>query len=252
MPVHALQRLTSITRSNRANYQLGSYLAFIAGAVNAGGFLAINRYTSHMSGIISAVGDDLALGNFTAVMAGLALLFSFVFGATTTTILVNWGQRRQIHSRYALPLLLEAIVLLLFGIVGANLAMYTQFTVPVIVFLLCYVMGLQNAIITKISKSEIRTTHMTGVATDIGIELGKLLYWNQSKAANEIHFVRYNREKLKDYALIISMFTAGAVIGATAFKHIGFVAVLPISLSLIGIALLQVARDFKQLFIKPD
>ena len=101
MPVHALQRLTSITRSNRANYQLGSYLAFIAGAVNAGGFLAINRYTSHMSGIISAVGDDLALGNFTAVMAGLALLFSFVFGATTTTILVNWGQRRQIHSRYA-------------------------------------------------------------------------------------------------------------------------------------------------------
>ena len=75
MPVHALQRLTSITRSNRANYQLGSYLAFIAGAVNAGGFLAINRYTSHMSGIISAVGDDLALGNVTAVMAGLALLF---------------------------------------------------------------------------------------------------------------------------------------------------------------------------------
>jgi hypothetical protein len=48
------------------------------------------------------------------------------------------------------------------------------------------------------------------------------------------------------------MFTAGAVIGATAFKHIGFVAVLPISLSLIGIALLQVAQDFKQLFIKPD
>ena len=77
MPVHALQRLTSITRSNRANYQLGSYLAFIAGAVNAGGFLAINRYTSHMSGIISAVGDDLALGNVTAVMAGLALLFFF-------------------------------------------------------------------------------------------------------------------------------------------------------------------------------
>ena len=149
-------------------------------------------------------------------------------------------------------MLLEAIVLLLFGIVGANLAMYTQFTVPVIVFLLCYVMGLQNAIITKISKSDIRTTHMTGVATDIGIELGKLLYWNQSKAANEIHFVRYNREKLKDYALIISMFTVGAVIGATAFKHIGFVAVLPISLSLIGIALLQVAQDFKQLFIKRD
>ncbi len=247
MPILTLQRLTSADRTSRANYQLGSYLAFIAGAINAGGFLAINRYTSHMSGIISAVGDDLALGNFTAVLAGLALLASFVSGAATTSILVNWGHRRKIHSRYALPLLLEAFVLLLFGVLGANLSAYLQLTVPIIVFLLCYVMGLQNAIITKISKAEIRTTHMTGIVTDIGIELGKLLYWNQSEEANKDYRVQHNPQKLKEYVLILSMFTAGAVIGASAFKHIGFMSVLPISISLIGIALAQIYQDLKGL-----
>ena len=250
MPINTLQLLTSEHRTSRTNYQLGSYLAFIAGAINAGGFLAIGRYTSHMSGIISAIGDDLALGNLITVLAGLALLASFIFGAATTAILVNWGQRRKIHSRYALPLLLEAFVLLLFGIVGANLSAYMQLTVPVIVFLLCYVMGLQNAIITKISKAEIRTTHMTGIVTDIGIELGKLFYWNRSEQGNEVHLVLYNKQKLKDYTLILSMFTAGGVIGAAAFKYVGFISVLPISVSLIGVALVQVYRDLKVLLPK--
>ncbi len=248
MPINTLQLLTSVHRTSRTNYQLGSYLAFIAGAINAGGFLVIGRYTSHMSGIISAMGGDLALGNLVTVLAGFALLASFIFGAATTAILINWGHRRKIHSRYALPLLLEAFVLLLFGIVGANLSTYTQLTVPVIVFLLCYVMGLQNAIITKISKAEIRTTHMTGIVTDIGIEIGKLLYWNKSSTANETHPVRHNNRKLKDYLLILSMFAVGGLIGAMAFQHIGFISVLPISISLIGIALAQIYRDVK-LFI---
>ena len=247
MPINTLQLLTSVHRTSLTNYQLGSYLAFIAGAINAAGFLAIGRYTSHMSGIVSALGDDLVLGNLIAVLAGLILLASFIVGAATTAILVNWGHRRNFHSRYALPLLLEAFVLLLFGIVGANLSLYTKLTVPVIVFLLCYVMGLQNAIITKITKAEIRTTHMTGISTDIGIELGKLLYWNKSHTANEKHPVRHNNHKLKGYSLILSMFTVGGVIGASAFKYIGFISVLPMSISLIVVALVQIYKDVKVL-----
>jgi hypothetical protein len=49
--------------------------------------------------------------------------------------------------------------------------------------LLAFTMGLQNAVVSKISASQIRTTHMTGVITDLGIELGKLLYWNRSAVA---------------------------------------------------------------------
>ena len=69
-----------------------------------------------------------------------------------------------------MPLLLESGALLVFGLFGAAIAAWSQLFVPVTVVLLCFIMGLQNAVITKISKAEIRTTHITGLVTDLGIE----------------------------------------------------------------------------------
>ncbi len=224
-------------------------MAFVAGAVNAGGFLAIARYTSHMSGIISAIGDDLALNNFISVLGGISLLLSFLLGAATTAIIVNWGHRREIRSEFALPLLVEAILLLMFGLVGANLNLYLPLTVPAIALLLCFVMGLQNAIVTKASKAEIRTTHMTGVITDIGIEVGKMIYWNRSKDANKQGLVKANIEKLKTHTFIFGMFLVGGIIGAVSFKKVGYIAVVPLSLSLAIIAGFQVYRDIQKIFI---
>ena len=196
-----------------------------------------------MSGIISAIGDDLALNDFISVLGGISLLLSFLSGAATTAIIVNWGRRRKIHSEFALPLLVEAVLLLVFGLVGANLNMYLPLTVPAIALLLCFVMGLQNAIVTKASRAEIRTTHMTGVITDIGIELGKLIYWNKSQEANEGAYVRANREKLKTHLFIFGMFLIGGIIGALSFNKVGYISVIPLSLLLVLIAGFQIYRD---------
>jgi uncharacterized membrane protein YoaK (UPF0700 family) len=65
--------------------------------------------------------------------------------------------------------MLEALLLLCFGLLGANLEQHRWLFVPATVALLCFAMGLQNAMITEISKAEIRTTHVTGLVTDIGI-----------------------------------------------------------------------------------
>lgn len=250
MALKFIQRITSTQRSHKTNIQLGAYMAFVAGAVNAGGFLAIARYTSHMSGIISAIGDDLALNNFISVLGGIFLLLSFLFGAATTAIIVNWGHRRKIHSEFALPLFVEAVLLLIFGLVGANLNVYLPLTVPAIALLLCFVMGLQNAIVTKASRAEIRTTHMTGVITDIGIELGKLIYWNRSADANQVGYVRANREKLRTHLFIFAMFLLGGIVGAVSFKKVGYVSVVPLSISLALIASLQIYRDIKSILKK--
>ncbi|QWD93237.1 DUF1275 domain-containing protein [Polynucleobacter asymbioticus] len=248
MPVQFLRALTSPHRSMRSDFHLGVYMAFVAGAVNAGGFLAIARYTSHMSGIVAGIGDDLALSRLLPVLGGLALLVAFVLGAMTTAIIVSWGRRQAIHSQFALPLLVEAFLLLIFGFVGDHLSFYVPLTVPAIALLLCFVMGLQNAIVTKASSAEIRTTHMTGVITDIGIELGKLLYWNKSRAANQQYFVEANRNRLKMHLALFLMFLLGGIIGAMSFKKFGFIAVVPLSLSLMIIAALQVLQDIKNIF----
>ena len=248
MTLQTLHRLTSPQRTQRANYQLGGYLAFVAGAVNAGGFMAIGQYTSHMTGIVSSIGDNFALASLLPVLGGLSMLVSFICGAVATALLVNWGRRHRIHSEFTLPLLLEAIVLLLFGLAGAYLNIYKPLTVPTIALMLCFVMGLQNAIITKISKAEIRTTHMTGIVTDLGIEIGRLLYWNKSIEGNKTHLVIANRKKLKAHVLIFSMFLFGGIVGAVSFKTTGYISVVPIAISLIVISSLQIYRDLKRFF----
>ena len=220
MPFHYLYRLSGAQRETRADLQLGCVLALVAGAVNAGGFLAIGGYTSHMTGIVSGMADDLALGNITLALAALGAWLAFVSGAAVTAIMVNWGKRRRLHSQFAASLLLEAALLLLFGLAGNYLAAMPDVLGPVTILLLCFVMGLQNAIITKISGAVIRTTHVTGLSTDIGIELGKMAYYNRRKLPDRV--VKVNRGKLRTHSLLISCFFIGGVSGALAFKHIGF------------------------------
>lgn len=243
MPLHFLRRLTGRDRTRHANRQLGAVLAFVAGAINAGGFLAVHRYTSHVTGILSAVADDLVLGHSTLVAAGVVAVLAFMVGAATTAILINWARRRRMHSEYALSLMLEAVLLLVFGLMGANLAAWTELMLPATVVLLCFVMGLQNAIVTKISQAEIRTTHMTGIVTDLGIELGRLLYWNRSPEANQAHYVVANRDKLRIHLTILGLFVAGGLVGAVAFKQLGFAAAIPFALLLVGMAALPVIDD---------
>src|SRR5690606_14210930 len=97
-----------------ANRQLGVALAFIAGATNAGAFLAVRQYTSHMTGVVSSMADHLAFGDLQAAAAAFGALFSFLSGAATSAVFINFARRRDLTSLYALPLLLEAGLLLVF------------------------------------------------------------------------------------------------------------------------------------------
>ncbi|MBX6318479.1 MAG: DUF1275 domain-containing protein [Pigmentiphaga sp.] len=245
MPLLYLRRLTSVERSPQANRHLAYYLAFVAGAVNAGGFLAVQQYTSHMSGILSSMADYLALGAIAVFLQGLAALLFFVLGAATSAVLVNFGRRSHLASEFALPLLLEAGLLLCFGLLGGNLEQFRWLAVPATVMLLCYIMGLQNAIITKMSRAEIRTTHVTGMVTDIGIELGKLFYWNVSADAGRDHFVRADRSKLAILGTMVGLFFVGGLAGALSFSYFGFVSTVPLAILLATLAALPVIDDIQ-------
>ena len=118
--------------------------------------------------------DDLALGDINLLIAGFGAMLAFLVGAACTAMLVNWGRRSHLRSEYTFPLLLEAALLVTFSLMGASLYRPKWLFISFVTLLLCFTMGLQNAIITKISHAEIRTTHVTGIVTDIGIELGKL------------------------------------------------------------------------------
>ena len=244
--IAVLRSLASVERTQVANIRLASVLAFIAGSINSGGFLAVRQYTSHMSGIVSAMADNIALAHYSLALAGLAAVTSFIAGAMICAIVIHLGDRLLLRSRYALALVIESALLVAFSIRGSAWDQRELLAIPMTVSLLCFVMGFQNAIITRISNAEIRTTHVTGMITDIGIELGKLIYINLSPS-DELHpRVLANRHKTRILAQLVGLFFLGGVAGAFGFRRFGFSFAVPLALMLIVMALIPIVDDVQE------
>lgn len=237
MPVDYARRLTGASRSPRLDRELGLVLAFVAGALNAGGFLAVAQYTSHVTGMVSTVADQAVLGRSDLVIDALIGVLAFLLGAAGCALLVNFGRRRGLRSVYALPLLVEAALILVFGLMGSQLSQVQGLLLPATVLLLCFTMGLQNAVITKLSGAVIRTTHLTGIVTDLGIELGRALYPSRGEDA-----VRADRGRALLLAGLLTAFLGGGLAGAFGFKAYGYASTLPLAL-LLGLLALVPALD---------
>lgn len=239
MAINLSRQLTGASRSEAGNRKLGYLLAFVGGAINAGGFLAVQQYTSHMTGIVSEMADLVALGQYRIAFFGLVCLATFMFGAACTAFLVNFARSRQLHSEYAIPLLLEAFLLMAFGILGTQIEQVQDSFITATILLLCFVMGLQNAVITKISGAVIRTTHVTGIVTDLGIDLGRLLF---GKFSGGIDGLR-QPARTPMLAILLASFFVGGLTGAVGFQTFGFSATWPLALMLIAAASMPVYDD---------
>jgi uncharacterized membrane protein YoaK (UPF0700 family) len=238
-----LRQLSGPARSAHGNQHLGRLLAFTAGAINAGGFLIVKQYTSHMSGLVSSVADKLVIGEAGPALLACGAVAAFTAGAALSSVLINIGRQAEARSLYALPMLVEAALICAFGLLTADLVRGPALGEAALVGLLCFVMGGQNAIITKISKAEIRTTHVTGLVTDIGIELGRWLYFSASGRGQHPGAVREDRDKLLLLASLLGAFVLGALLGALGFKLLGGMAALLPAAMLALAAVVPMADD---------
>ncbi len=238
------RHLTSRHRAPSTNLTLGLLLALNAGAVNAGGFLVLQRYTSHMTGFASQLADGVILRDADLLLTAAGAIVAFTVGAATTAVLVNYARRQKLQSVYALPLLFEALLLFPFGLLGAvTLSWHTPFSLPATVLLLSFMMGLQNAVGSKTSGGSIRTTHMTGNITDLGMELGKVLYWNWQQSPGQPR-VKGDWNRIRRTGGLLLAFVLGGLAGAAGFQSVGFVFVVPLAVLLFVLAWMPVKDDF--------
>lgn len=235
-----LRTVAGATRTPRRNRHLANLLAFIAGMLNSVGFVAVSVYTSHMTGLTASVADHLVLGSLRLVGIGLEAITCFVLGAMTCAMVFNWGRRRHHEARFANVLVLEALLILAFGGLADQLTWRHRDLVFVAV--LCFTMGLQNAIITKISAAQIRTTHVTGMITDIGIELGKATY--RSRMAGQPP-VQADLGKLAMLAGLVALFFVGGVAGAAGYLGLGFPVLVAPALVLLVVAAPPLVADLR-------
>lgn len=217
-------------RSAGADLGLATILAAIAGAANAGGFFALGQYTSHMTGYLSQVADNLAIWNLKLTATSLLAIGAFVTGAAFSTVLINIARQRDLRQQYAWPLAVQGAFLVCFSWGGI---FTTEAGRLFSLACLCFIMGMQNATITKISGARIRTTHATGMITDIGIELGRATYGLAARNAA----IRIDGRKLLILLRLVGAYVLGGVIGAFGYAWAGFFFSLPLAFALLALSL---------------
>lgn len=198
-------------RTANIDLVLAGLLSSIAGALNAVGFLIAGSFTANMTGNFSAFADHLANGAILVALSFLGLVAAFIGGASIAALAIQTGEKRHIRSIYALAIAAEAVMLLLLG-----LALALSSATPhelLLVVVLSFVMGLQNAVTTLISRARVRTTHVSGMATDIGIELAALV--GDAKSRHDV------MPKLTLHSLTLACFALGGVCGALLFQLVG-------------------------------
>lgn len=198
-------------RSGHIDLVLAGALSSIAGALNAVGFLIAGSFTANMTGNLSAFADHLAAGQMVLALSFAGLVLAFLCGAGLAALAIQTGEARRLRSIYAWMIVVEAGLLFLL----AAIFLTRPGAVPgaALVFTLCFVMGLQNAVTTMISRARVRTTHVSGMATDIGIELAALIGGTARR--------HEAMPKLKLHSLTLICFSAGGIVGALLFGLVG-------------------------------
>ncbi|MGO4907712.1 YoaK family protein [Pseudorhodobacter sp. W20_MBD10_FR17] len=219
-------------RTASIDLALAGLLSSVAGALNAVGFMVAGSFTANMTGNISAFADHLANGTTLLALSFAGLVLAFVCGAGVTALAIQTGERYRLRSVFALAIAAEGVVVLALG-AGFILA---PAAIPetVLLIVLSFVMGLQNATTTMISRARVRTTHVSGMATDVGIELAAL--------AGGADLRREAVPKLKLHSLTLACFAAGGVCGVLLLGLVGYWLLVLAAVLLLLIALPEVFR----------
>ena len=197
-------------------------LAFIAGMVNVVGLLGFEHQAiTHLTGNTSMLSAAVAAQNSDAALHFAALIASFVFGCALSGYLIQ-DSVLKLGRRYGLALLIAALLLLTAVPLlqhGSAFGMYVA----------AAACGLQNAMVSTYSGAVVRTTHLSGMFTDLGIYLGHALRGIPSDS-----------RRLTLCIAVISGFFSGGVAGAYGFSHLGY-ATLYIPSALMALAALAYA-----------
>ena len=197
--------------------EYGSFiLAFVAGLINAVGFLGFKHQSiSHLSGTATLLGTGLTNSTFMDSSYLLFILVSFMMGSAISGYFLRNGALK-LGRNYSLLLLLEAALLILAAFFLTSDSLYGH-------YLASAACGLQNALATTYSGAVIRTTHVTGIFTDLGLMIG-------AKLRGE----RFDNRKAFLFLLIIVGFILGGSLGAFAFNELLFAALyIPASICIL-------------------
>lgn len=212
-------------------------LSFVAGMVNINGVLSIGTLTTNVTGHFAFFAEQFVESRYDQALTFVVFIFFFLLGAFVCSILVEAVLRRRPEMSHGAPIVLEMTILIMIPVANSMFSLNPV----VIASALLFAMGLQNALVTKISKSTVRTTHLTGLFTDLGIELSQLFFYREAVEKRKLSRSIYLR------MTIIAFFFLGGVVGGYLYHQFGLSALFFAAGSLV-VALLYDAIRFGLLY----
>jgi uncharacterized membrane protein YoaK (UPF0700 family) len=227
-------------RTLQHNLKIASLLSFVAGIVNVAGFLSVQRLTTNVTGHFAYLIDEVfKLRLWNGFIYFLYILFFFI-GSFVSNLLIELISKKNSKLSYTIPIFLESAILFSAAFLGRFLMSDSP---DLLAFSLLFAMGLQNSLVTTISNSTVRTTHLTGLFTDLGIELSQLFFYDQKEQRSKL----YSYIKLR--LTIIASFFLGGILGGVLYSYLNLY-VLTIAGTMLLAAIVYDSIKLKLIIVK--
>ncbi len=229
----------SNSRTLGDNIRLGTLTAFTAGTINIASLLIFLSFTSNVTGHYAIFAAEISQGNWAQVAVVASWIFLFFFGGFVANLSVINFNKKSKYFAHAFPIILEILCLLAVGIYGQFYYQKTLGETEALVALMLFATGLQNGLTASISNFSVKTTHLTGTTTDLGILFSM---FTQKK-------FRKNPELIARAKLLMSIMFAyvlGAVFSGLTYYNLEFRVFYVISVCL----LVVIGYDFYKINIR--
>lgn len=205
------------SRTMQHNIKLAALLSLVAGIVNVTGFFAVHKLTTNITGHFAFFADEVVQRNYQEALVYLFYILSFFVGAFCSSLLVEIVVRRNQRYIFIAPMLIEILLLLTISLQPHHAIINHP---NLVACTLLFAMGLQNALVTSVSNSIVRTTHLTGLFTDLGIELSQLFFYKEAEKQKRL------KSSIMLRFVIIVFFFSGCIIGGYAYFLYGIITLL--------------------------
>lgn len=208
-------RKFSNSRTLEDNIKLGALTAFSGGMVNVASLLIFFSFSSNVTGHYAILASEIVKGNLYQTGIVFAWIFLFFFGSFLSNLIVIHLSKINTYLAHSLPLILEIICLMSVGVYGQFFYMETLFETEIMLGIMLFAMGLQNGLTASISNFAVKTTHLTGTTTDLGI-LFSMFTKKEFRENKEL------RGKAKLLSTIAIAYLGGAIISGFLYFYTGF------------------------------
>ena len=193
------------------NLRLATLLSFVAGVVNITGVMSVKTLTTNITGHFAYFAEEIMRKDFAAAKSFFVFTLIFLLGAFTSNFISEYVAKSNSNFSHIIPIALEILILVIVASFESPMSL-DNLEGKFLASAMLFAMGIQNSLVTKISQSTVRTTHLTGLFTDLGIELSQLFFYKKPEETKKLKTNIYLRIS------IISFFFIGCVLGGFIYS----------------------------------